>query len=294
MVEGVGFRQSPASYERRGYNVRPQTVPCGRCRGCRHARSLAWATRCVHEASLHKQNTFVTLTFAPEHLPDDWSLDVRHFQLFMKRLRKEFGSGIRFYHCGEYGEKYGRPHYHAILFGLDFPDRRLHEKTPQGHNLYTSRILDRLWPYGHALIGDVTFQSAAYVARYIFKKINGDLAEEHYTFTVPTTGEIVRRKPEYTTMSRRPGIAHEWFKKFKSDVFPRDEVIIRGKKFRPPRYYDRQYELTDPEDFEMLKLKRLEASKAHADDNTPERLAVKEKVFAAQLSQLTRNVDNAI
>lgn len=236
----------------------------------------------------------MTLTFAPEHLPDDWSLDVRHFQLFMKRLRKEFGSGIRFYHCGEYGEKYGRPHYHAILFGLDFPDRRLHEKTPQGHNLYTSRILDRLWPYGHALIGDVTFQSAAYVARYIFKKINGDLAEEHYTFTVPTTGEIVRRKPEYTTMSRRPGIAHEWFKKFKSDVFPRDEVIIRGKKFRPPRYYDRQYELTDPEDFEMLKLKRLEASKAHADDNTPERLAVKEKVFAAQLSQLTRNVDNAI
>jgi hypothetical protein len=103
-----------------GYLDKELKLPCGRCIGCRLERSRQWAVRCVHEASLHEKNCFITLTYSPENLPKDGSLDVSHFQKFMKRFRKRFGPGIRFFHCGEYGESLSRPHYHACIFGFDF------------------------------------------------------------------------------------------------------------------------------------------------------------------------------
>ena len=144
------------------------TLPCGQCVGCRLERSRQWAIRCVHEASMHKKNCFITLTFDNQHLPKDGSLDVRDFQLFMKRVRKRFGTNIRFYHCGEYGEKLGRPHYHACLFNFDFEDKILWKEI-NGQKLYISQSLSELWPFGFSTIGEVTYQSAAYVARYIMK-----------------------------------------------------------------------------------------------------------------------------
>ena len=161
----------------------PEKLPCGQCVGCRLERSRQWAIRCMHEAQMHEDNCFITLTFNPESLDDrsnPWSLDVRDFQLFMKRLRKKYGAGIRFYHCGEYGELNKRPHYHACIFGFDFPDKRLWKVTNSGHRLYISESLDELWPFGFCTIGNVTFESAAYVARYIMKKVNGDAAADHY------------------------------------------------------------------------------------------------------------------
>ena len=118
-------------------------IPCGQCIGCRLKRSASWAIRCVHEASLHEKNCFITLTFNNEWLPKDGSLDVRDFQLFMKRLRKKYGEGIRFFHCGEYGEKFRRPHYHACLFNFDFPDREIWS-VRRGFELYTSESLAEL------------------------------------------------------------------------------------------------------------------------------------------------------
>ena len=210
-----------------------ETIPCGQCIGCRLERSRQWAIRCVHEASLHKDNCFITLTYNNENLPKDGSLILKDFQDFMKRLRHKFGSGIRFFHCGEYGEKFKRPHYHACLFGLSLPDRRLHSQS-NGHKLYVSEILNELWQHkGYAIIGELTFESAAYVARYITKKITGEPAKEHYEGICEVTGEITKRKPEYTTMSRRPGIASDWFKKYKSDVYPGDFVVLRNKKLKP-------------------------------------------------------------
>ena len=178
-------------------------LPCGQCVGCRLERSRQWAIRCVHEASLYDDNCFITLTYRDADLPADMSLNLKHFQKFMKRLRKRFGSGIRFYHCGEYGTLLGRPHYHACIFNFDFPDKKLFT-IRDGINLYTSQALDELWPYGFSTIGSVTFESAAYTARYIMKKINGDAAKDHYEYVNPSTGEISLRKPEYTTMSRLP------------------------------------------------------------------------------------------
>lgn len=206
-------------------------LPCGQCIGCRVARSREWATRMLHEASLHDQNCFITLTYNPENLPEDGSLHKKHFQDFMKRLRKRFkGQKIRYFHCGEYGSKLGRPHYHAILFGFDFFDKELFSIS--GNNrVYRSPVLEQLWPFGFSTIGDVTFESCAYVARYVIKKVTGDRASEHY-------GD---KLPEYITMSLKPGIGFGWFEKYRTDIYPHDFVVLAdGRKLKTPRFYDKK------------------------------------------------------
>ena len=265
-------------------------IPCGQCVGCRLERSRQWAVRCTHEASLHQDNCFITLTYNDENLPADKSLHVDHFQKFMKRLRKRFGDGIRFYHCGEYGEKYMRPHYHACLFNFDFPDKKLW-KIVNDQRLYISDALQELWPFGFSTIGSVTFESAAYVARYIMKKVNGEKADSHYERVDLETGEVYKLKPEYTTMSRRPGIAHDWYEKFKSDVFPSDFIVINGKKVKPPRYYDSLYEHEYVSDFDTIKKNRKKNAKKHVENNTFDRLHVREQCQIARLKKLPRVVE---
>lgn len=275
------------------------SIPCGRCIGCRIDRSKQWAVRCVHEAQLYDNNSFITLTYNDEHLPEDHSLDVRVFQLFMKRLRNRFGSKIRYYACGEYGEKYGRPHYHACLFNHDFQDKKLWKpgKTPD-LNLFRSPELENLWvdtttgeSLGYSSIGEVTFQSAAYVARYIMKKITGPKGGEHYTYT-SEDGVVFPLLPEFTVMSRRPGIGKNWLEKYATDVFPSDFVIMRdGKKYKTPRYYDTEHEKTYPSDIRKLKLQRKTNSIKHAQDNTTARLLVRETIQEAKLQRLERNHD---
>lgn len=252
-----------------------RTLPCGQCIGCKLERSRQWAIRISHEASLYQQNCFITLTYAPEHLPPDGSLDVRHFQLFMKRLRKKYGKNIRFFHCGEYGEQLGRPHYHACLLNFDFPDKCLRNTTPRGDHVYSSNSLSSLWPYGRSEVGTVTFESAAYVARYVTKKITGPLAATHYS----------GKRPEYTTMSRKPGIGTPWLDRFKTDIYPHDFVIVRGKKVPLPRYYNKQFENEYPALYEVTKTKRCAKrfgsdwlSKEWLEENTDDRLRVKETV----------------
>lgn len=141
-------------------------VPCGKCRACRIARAREWATRIVHESEYHQKSVFITLTYNEENLPTSLSLDKTHLQKFFKRLRKGLeadGTKIKYYACGEYGENYGRPHYHAIIFGLgiDFE-------------------FEWYWKYGFIKTGTVTYESARYVADYIGKALNGPLADEVY------------------------------------------------------------------------------------------------------------------
>ena len=290
-----------------GFQDMPVEVPCGQCIGCRLDRSRSWALRCMHEASLHSANSFITLTYDSEHLPANANLNVGHFQKFMKRLRKHlYPNKIRFFQCGEYGSNdmdnpdhrvlyglsaLGRPHYHSIIFGYDFPDRVLLKKTQQGHYLYTSPLLTKLWPFGYNTIGDVTFDSAAYVARYVVKKVNGELAEDHYTRVNPDTGEVVGIKPEYTTMSRKPGIASDWFNKYKGDVYPKDFTTLKGKIVRPPKYYDALLEKEDIALFEKIKAKRTAYASKDNPDTTYERLIQRENVKKAQAKMLKRKLD---
>lgn len=258
------------------------TLPCGRCIGCRLEKSREWAVRCVHEALLYDSNCFITLTFDNSHLDSSGSLVKRDFVLFMKRLRKKYGSGIRFFHCGEYGSKLGRPHHHAILFNFDFPDKEFW-RLSNGYPLYRSASLESLWPFGYSTIGACTFETAAYVARYVLKKVNGDSAAEHYNGKVP----------EYVTMSRMPGIGHDWLLK-NPEIYNYDEVVIRnGIKCRPPAYYDKIFGELAPEFLEDLKEKRKVKAIEQAEKNRiPGRLSIKEQYKQLQAARLLRNYEN--
>lgn len=269
----------------KGFVDRPLQLPCGQCIGCRAERSRQWALRCTHEAATHKKNCFITLTYDNKNLPDDKGLDVEHWKLFIKRLRKKRGL-LRYFHCGEYGEANLRPHYHACIFGLDFNDKVFLSST-NGNTLYQSEELTETWGKGLCSVGALTYQSAAYVARYVMKKITGPQAKQHYERVDPRTGECWEVRPDYVTMSRRPGIGKPWLEKFKSDVYPNDQVIHEGRKFRPPRYYDLQL---SSDELLGLKYKRRAAVAKRAHDLTPERLQVREKIAAASMKQLTRNL----
>lgn len=245
----------------------------------------------MHEAEMHDENCFITLTFDQVNLEkrsNPLSLDVSEYQRFMKRLRKRFGKNIRFFHCGEYGDQNKRPHYHAIIFGMDFKDKKLWTNR-DGNKLYTSEALQELWPYGFSTIGEVTFQSAAYVARYIMKKWKGEGAEDHYTRWCPLTGEGTTVEPEYCTMSRMPGIGKTWLEKYKADVYPHDYVVINNHKVKPPRYYD---SLLSEEELAQLKEKRAKDAPDIIDEynEAMDRLWVSEEIKIKRLELLIRNL----
>lgn len=259
-------------------------LPCGKCIGCRLKYAKGWAIRCMHERQCHEDSCFITLTFDDAHLPKDGNLDVRHVQLFLKRLRKELGS-VRYFFAGEYGGKFGRPHYHGLLFGLDFKDK-VQKSIRFGNPVYESPTLAVLWPFGFHSIGDVSFASASYVARYCTKKATE--AETQETFKDDDSGKRfvvdkrtgLLKRAEFTVMSRNPGIGAPWFDRFKSDVFPSDEVVYNGQRMRPPRYYDYLLDRTDSELLESLKIER--SKRVDRSDNTQERLDVKQEVALAK------------
>lgn len=264
------------------------TVKCGQCIGCRIDRSKEWACRIVHETQLHDTNAFITLTYSDEHVPWNGSLQKKDFQKFMKRLRYFTGKKIRYYMCGEYGEKLGRPHFHAILFGFDFPDKTVWKRTNSGSTIYRSELLEKCWKFGHSSTGSVTYESAAYVARYCMKKLTGAKAQDHYTRCDPETGEMWQIVPEYNAMSLKPAVGKEWFEIYRDDVYPHDYVVIDGKKYKPPAYYDKLLSEASKSDFEDIKAARKE--KAKKLDSTPENLARKEIILSGSLRKHKRDV----
>lgn len=320
----IGSVNNPNVNKWQGHPNLVTGLPCGQCAGCRLERSRQWAIRMMDEASLHDKNCFITLTFDDEHLnarENPMSLDKPEFQKFMKRLRKRLWNdhkrrmkpilllaGIfskklvkwilektfkspRYYMCGEYGEQFKRPHYHAILFGVDFPDKKL-EKVVDGKYYFSSRILRELWPFGNNIITSVSFDTCAYVARYIMKKHLGkDAWLQYFEHLDLQSGELFgHRLAEYTTMSRRPGIGKAWIDKYLPDVYPRDKKFLKDRGYcRPPKYYDSQYEIVNPSDFARIKQSRVEqASKC---DNSLPRLLAKEKIKKSQITVLKRNLE---
>jgi hypothetical protein len=266
------------------------SLPCKQCIGCRLDYSRQWAIRCTHEASLYENNCFLTLTYANEHLPANGQLHQRDMQLFWKRLRKKFPHiKIRYFYVGEYGDKFKRPHYHAILFNLDFDDKT-YWKSVNGHNYYKSDLLESVWQKGYCVIGDVTFESAAYTARYVTKKVNGKNAEQHYKAFNPYTGESYQLVPEFSRCSTARGIGYDYYKKWFSDIYPSDEVIVRGHVCKPPQYYDRMLEQEHPELYLQIKARRkLENDKK--DDLLFRHLQAKELVTRQRMSRLVRALE---
>lgn len=277
-------------FAERGRVLRPLQLPCGQCIGCRIARSQAWAVRVLHESQMHSENSFVTLTYDDDHIPNHGSLNYKHFQKFMKRLRKAVGP-VRFYMCGEYGEQFGRPHFHACIFGCGFNDRVPHKKLPSGFMLYTSELLSSLWTDGFSSVADVTFESAAYVARYCMKKITGPRAEAHYARLSYETGEVYQVEPEFNRMSLKPGIGADFFEKYHSDITSRDRVVIGGRFVKPPKYYDKLLEAMDPELSESRDYSRFVSSLSCIDDTTPDRLRARDAVTRARYSTKVRSLE---
>lgn len=275
------------------------TIRCGQCIGCRMDKAQEWSTRIYHEAQLHEENSFITLTYSDDYMPLLGTLVPRDLQLFFKRLRKAKGP-VRFFACGEYGEQTQRPHYHAILFGQAFTsDRKLWRRSATGHPLWRSELLEKLWPFGHSEIGSVTQESAGYVARYCLKKVSAssDHYEKAYQRVVPETGEVRLVHPEFARMSNRPGVGLAWFKQFGGDAFPHDFVVVDGSKRPVPSYYFRKLKeernaeglniVDDPETLDIY-VNRKQSGMVHADNNTPARLAVREEVQQRRVELLKR------
>lgn len=246
----------------------------------------------MQEAQFHTHKLFLTLTYSDEQLPPGHSLRKRDFQLFMKKLRKANpGTRIRYFMCGEYGDQSNRPHYHAMLFGYECKDKRKHSGK-EDSTLYTSETLEKTWGFGHVLFGSVTWASAAYVARYVIKKRNGEHAAEWYRTVDKDTGETFERLPEYINMSTQPGIGRQFYENFKTDIYPSDFTVTAGKRKKVPAYYDRLLEKDSPDDHSAIKSGRKQRARepARKENSTPDRLVVREAVQKARLNQLKRKL----
>lgn len=252
---GGGFALS----RRNAWLDRPKSVACGTCLGCKLDRGRQYAIRGTHEQSGYEANSFVTFTYDETHVPRSGSLEPAHIRDLWKRLRKA-GYRFRYLQCGEYGSKNLRPHHHAILFGEDFKaDREPVQRQGQGDQLYESPDLTAHWGKGNVWIGDVTPASISYVAGYCLKSNPKDhpayeLAEP---FVDTDTGEVLtHRRPEYITLSLKPGLGHDWISRYWRDVYRLDEVIHQGRRSRPPRYYDQWLEKNHPDEWQLVRRKR--------------------------------------
>lgn len=265
------------------YDDTPVFVPCGHCVGCRLDRSREWALRCMHESQYHDVAYFVTLTYNDDNLPSDGSLRPDDFTLFMKRLRKSREPGkLAYFMCGEYGDNLSRPHYHAILFGAQFEDKRKWKRTPHGV-LFKSAELEDIWGHGYCSLGPVNFTTCAYVSRYVMKKVYGEKADEFYGGKVP----------EYIRMSLKPAIGKRWYETFGKGAHVFDHVIMNGRKHKVPKYYDKLLERVDEDEF--LEIKRERKARMMEPEvlanSSPVRLAIREEVKDAAVSILSRNME---
>lgn len=213
-------------------------VSCGQCIGCRLERSRQWAVRSVHEAQFHDENYFLTLTYDDKNLPRDGSLCSKTLQKFWKKFRKAHPlMRFKYYAAGEYGDNYGRPHYHASVFGMELPDLQPSFKSSTGFQMYSSSILERIWSNGAVYVAPLTFETAAYTARYICKKVTGKNAEDHY--------KRLGIAPERAWMSK--GLGKEWHETYKHETYRDNYIIARGVPSVPPATYNRWLKDSDPD-----------------------------------------------
>jgi len=235
------------------------------------------------EGQQHEKSCFITLTYDEDNIPDDNSLNPEDLNRFIRRLRKHLSpTRIRYYAVGEYGGKFQRPHYHAIIFGHNFPDSSVYIDRGN-YTVDNSRILSRLWPHGHATTQVNSLEAAAYVSRYAVKKITGEKSKQWYEWIDDTTGEIHTRIPEFARMSRNPGIGSEWLKKYYSDLYPKGYVTNgKGVKIPPPEYFNKLYEKWFPEEMEKLKNERREEIFEKYATANVERLEAREKIQTAK------------
>ena len=280
-------------------------LPCGQCIGCRLEYSRQWANRCMLELPYHRESWFLTLTYDDDHVPQTWyvynddgeaspalTLAPRDLELFWKRLRKAHSDDhIRYYACGEYGSTTFRPHYHAVVFGLSLDDLRPYKRSPQGYDYFISDSLAKCWGCGFVVVGAVTWETCAYTARYVMKKAKG-LDKQAY--------ENLNLEPEFVRMSRKPGIGYQYYVDH-PDLYDHQYINLAtdvgGLKFRPPRYYDKLFDVDHPGEMEQAKAvrRRLAVAAEEAKDTRTtldryDRLEIEEAALDARIKSLERKL----
>lgn len=261
----VGFKSDgkTISWSQKDYSKEfaPFQLPCGKCLQCSLEYARSWAIRCVHESKMHHKNSFLTLTFRDESLGDN-KLDYTQFQLFMKKLRKKYGKGIGFFATGEYGTISKRQHWHAIVFGWYPEDAKYQFTTDNGDHVYTSKELDELWSYGDCKVGEVTYESAGYVARYAAKDFVG--GKNH----------VIGMEP-ISKKSNKYAIGKRWLEKYHDDIFNHGHLTIKTKDgLAPvgtiPRYYVKWLQKHHPKKWERY-VTQTQVDKAMAAKEMAER-----------------------
>lgn len=280
---GISFKEPP-------HHIGQFYVPCGQCAECRMARARTWATRCVHEARNWKTSSFITLTYSKT--PKNNSLDPEDTRNFIRRLRSKIGKDFKYFLCGEYGDQNDRPHYHAIIFGYDFGYTKRH--LPQnplslpkqlkqtetkvlsplnGTDALSCPQLDNIWGLGHTSVGALTFDSAAYVAQYSMKKVNGPNAKSHYG----------NRLPEFMRCSQK-SIGREYATEYANEIILHNSVISNGQKQPIPSYYLKLFE-KQKYDLTQLKQLREEFSETHSVEKSYIRAQQLDSKFKLKLSK---------
>lgn len=261
------------------------SLPCGKCEPCELNRVSSMSARMVHEASLHASSFFLTLTYDEAHLPSDGNLVPQHWTKFIGKLRaatrrrSSDAPKLRFVACGEYGDRLGRPHYHAIVFGLDLTDRRIWSRSKRGDDLFCSDWLSAIWGKGNVIVGEVTSHSCSYVAAYTVKSVGGERVSTYFS---NPSGDIVRRVPPFARYSTHPGIGAFWYDEYSSDCFPSDFLVSGGRKSAIPRYYFKRFAAAQPAAAAAVKARRVEAAKADEWNTTAERRRVRYEVSLAR------------
>lgn len=283
-------------------------IPCGKCMYCRIKKSREWAARAYHENQLYinpdtqeSESCFLTFTYDDESLhklcelhEDDegnssYSLDSKYFSKFIKNFRRQLDyhydkKKIRYLYCGEYGPGTLRPHYHMLCFGFNPPDKVHYKTVTRGtkkYRYYNSEFINRIWGNGYVVVGEVTYESAAYCARYVTKKYCNDKNHTYY----------YGREPEFARMSNKPGLGSDWFDKYNSDIYTQDIVVLpNGGKLKPPRYYDTKLKNLDPSRFEQIKNDRQVGIEKYKHETTWKRLKTKEKCYQRKYDKLIRNI----
>lgn len=239
---------------------------CKKCKSCKFHSTRTWSLRCDQEASMHKNNTWVTLTYRNSSLPPDSSLWRPDLKYFIEDLRKKYvpknpkeHEKITYFACGEYGEQYGRPHYHICLFNFKFPDQYFHKYNKKTKvSYFRSPSLERLWPNGFSDCSELTAAAAAYTARYCLKKKYGVDAIKAYNYRDPETGEKISLTPEFVQMSTNPAIGKRWWIDNYDDT-RKDFIMWRGQRHSICTYYDKLEEKLFPDNLALKKIKRREA-----------------------------------
>lgn len=227
-------------------------LPCGKCPECQKDYYTQWATRGSRELARWSSSVFITLTYDEKHLPLDNSLNKKHVQDFIKRVKKYFKSTadnpIRQTYCGEYGTQTNRPHYHCVLYNCDFLDRKKHYKSKQGHQVYTSGILIRLWGHGIAEFGFAEAGSIAYIYKYILKKKTRK--EKTQPLVIERDGITYEVAHEFVESSRNPGIGANLRQ---SQSLKKGYLTNSGVKQKIPKYYMEDLKIHDLPTYEILK-----------------------------------------